>query len=59
MVVEDERVSTAELPERRQRHVVEPGPAMHEQQRGAVSDHLDEHGNVTDLHRRHVEPPHL
>jgi hypothetical protein len=42
VVVEDDGVPVGEPSERRQRHVVEPGPAMHEQQRVTAADDFDE-----------------
>jgi hypothetical protein len=46
VVVQDDGVPVGELAERRQRHVVEAGPAVHEQQRVAVSDDLDVEGHA-------------
>ena len=53
VVVEDQGEPVRETPERQQRAVVCPWPAVHEHQRVAPSDDLDKQGHVSDRHGRH------
>jgi hypothetical protein len=51
MVVEDQSEPIRAPPERQHRVVVCPRPAVHEHQRVASSDDLDEQGHISDRHR--------
>jgi hypothetical protein len=58
VVVENDRVSSGELSERRQRHVVEARAAVHQQQRVAMPENFDVEGCVANLHCCHrLMPP--
>src|SRR6188472_108005 len=56
MVVEDHRKAVRQLPERQQGPVICPGAAVHQQERMAASDDVDEQFNVSNGDLRHSRP---
>ncbi len=57
VVVEDEGVPVREPPEWRQRYMIEPRPAMHEQQWVPMPHDVHVQGHITDGHLRHGAGP--